>query len=381
MKRVIYILGLCFMIIVIGACELVVDIDVPFEGKQLTINSFFSPDSIWSATVSRNRFILDDDLFDRVSDAFVVVSDETGPVDTLEHTFNGHYRSNGKPLPGKMYTISAFHPSNGTALGHSQVPPPTQIVDAGHENIMVENQQRTNFNVTFLDDPAATNYYEVFVLVGSESINPVTKELYKYFYPIHLETNDPVLANSNIRSGERFLLKDVFYGGSEINLSFHTQWWIDHVAAIHIIVRSVTEEYYKYMTTTNLQGETSGNPFAQPVNVYGNIENGFGIFAGINNTSKIITSPSFEIVDVTPGQGRHGDEVTITLNGITLLPPDQMYITAVFEASEFLAYTYVSERTANTVTFTIPNGAITGKLWLEINGRIQQWDQEFIVLP
>ena len=43
---------------------------------------------------------------------------------------------------------------------------------------------------------------------------------------------------------------------------------------------SASEDYFRYKRTYSLQEESSGDPFAQPVNVYNNIENGFGIVAG-----------------------------------------------------------------------------------------------------
>jgi hypothetical protein len=156
--------------------------------------------------------------------------------------------------------------------------------------------------------------------------------------------------------------------------------WVDRAHTITIHVRSISEDLYDYLSTLNVQQNTSGNPFAQPANVYGNIENGFGIFAGLNSASKIFSKPSFEISHVNPGQGRSGDEITITLDGISILPANEMDIGVVFEAAEFVAHAFVHSRTGNTITFTVPDLAATGKLWVAINGRVREWDQEFIVL-
>ncbi|MFT6867249.1 MAG: hypothetical protein ACJA08_002089 [Cyclobacteriaceae bacterium] len=50
-------------------------------------------------------------------------------------------------------------------------------------------------------------------------------------------------------------------------------------------IKKVSEEYYKYEQTSQLQFDIGGDPFSQPVPVFNNIENGFGIFAGYNGNS------------------------------------------------------------------------------------------------
>ena len=48
-------------------------------------------------------------------------------------------------------------------------------------------------------------------------------------------------------------------------------------------VRAINAEYFKFYQTLGLQSVLSEDPFAEPVNVYSNIENGFGVFAGYKN--------------------------------------------------------------------------------------------------
>jgi hypothetical protein len=50
-------------------------------------------------------------------------------------------------------------------------------------------------------------------------------------------------------------------------------------------LRSISKEYYDYQTSLNEYWNADGNPFAQPVQVFTNIENGFGIFAGFGKSS------------------------------------------------------------------------------------------------
>lgn len=47
-------------------------------------------------------------------------------------------------------------------------------------------------------------------------------------------------------------------------------------------LRSVSENYYQYYTSLARQEESKDRPFAEPVSVFSNIENGLGIFAGFS---------------------------------------------------------------------------------------------------
>lgn len=45
-------------------------------------------------------------------------------------------------------------------------------------------------------------------------------------------------------------------------------------------INKVSPAYYNYKETLAPQSSINNNPFAEPVSVYSNIRNGYGIFAG-----------------------------------------------------------------------------------------------------
>ena len=49
---------------------------------------------------------------------------------------------------------------------------------------------------------------------------------------------------------------------------------------LSIYLHNISKSYYYYRISLELYQNASGNPFAQPVQVFSNIENGFGVFAG-----------------------------------------------------------------------------------------------------
>ena len=48
----------------------------------------------------------------------------------------------------------------------------------------------------------------------------------------------------------------------------------------YISLYSISKDYYLYAVTSQAQQNTNGSPFSEPVMVYNNIKNGYGIFAG-----------------------------------------------------------------------------------------------------
>ena len=58
---------------------------------------------------------------------------------------------------------------------------------------------------------------------------------------------------------------------------------------MYLQVLYISEAYYQYLKTARLHDDTLANPFAEPLNVYGNVENGYGIFAGYSSRTFELT--------------------------------------------------------------------------------------------
>ena len=54
-----------------------------------------------------------------------------------------------------------------------------------------------------------------------------------------------------------------------------------------IFLRNTSKSYYLYRQSVDLQRWTEDDPFAQPVQIYTNITNGFGILSGYNEKTQI----------------------------------------------------------------------------------------------
>jgi hypothetical protein len=376
MKKYIAILFL----VVLCACELIVDIDVPFEHAQLTVNSFFNPDSVWKATVSINRHILDDSPLIKIGNAVLVVYADDLPIDTLIHQYEGNYRSDEKPLIGKSYEIRVSAPDYEPVSARSETPLPAGITSFTLNSVIVDNRNDVTIRIKFNDDGAHKNYYQISLDAESEHIDPNTGETDYSRYPVFLETDDPENTpyNQYLLIDNSILVKDILFSGKEADISIKSQDF-SAVYADRVIVtlRTLTEEYYNYVTTSELQEVTSGDPFAQPVNVYNNIEHGFGIFAGYSQSTSTHENPVPVIKEITPMQGRVGDLITISGENFG---DDIRQMGVGFAGTDNRVYAPVVEKNGDQLKVAVPPGAITGKITFHSPARTAISDVDFEVI-
>lgn len=382
MKRFSIILVVFF----ICACQLVVDIDVPFDGEQLVVNSFFKPDSLWSASISLNQFILTPDSIPhkRVENATVTIYDENGPVATLQHVGNGSYRSQTeKPLVGKQYTIHVSAPNYAAVEAKSVIPIAAMVESIETEFAIIENEPKEIIKVKFKDQGDTKDFYHIRLERVEEYYDLENDQVISHFVPHDdVISDNPELNSQYISADGGLLVKDVLFNGkqAEVRMMMMYGYNPSYFAGIRIVLRSVSEDYYNYVATKNLQHETSGNPFAQPVKVYNNVTNGFGIFAGISSSSFDHYYPHPIITDISPVSGKVGDIITITGQNFEI--PNSPYTPDVsFKSTNgFTVHGNVIELSDTQLKVVVPINAASGKLVVRRVGSITVSDTEFEVI-
>lgn len=278
-----------FMVL-LTACELVVDVDIPIEKRQLVLNSFFTPDSVWKAKLTLSRHILDEAPYQFVEDAEIIVFDGENPIATLHHDSLGYYRANsGGPQQGKSYSIRVNATGYNAVESTSSCPPPIEAEFSELQSTVDEfDQPAYSFNITF-NDPPGNTFYQVMVIAEYRFTNPNTGQGFvNRFYP-QVWSDDPGIDHEEVNSAEGIFFPDALFHNKQfmVTVKMSQNYWGGGPQAklkYFVYFRSLSEDYYKYKVTSMLQEFTSGDPFAQPVNVYDNIQNGFGIFAGYSQT-------------------------------------------------------------------------------------------------
>lgn len=274
------------------ACEKVVDVDVPFEDPSLVVNGFLNPDSSFEVHLSKSKFILDHAELRNITDARVSIYEGEQKLGDLQHQENGYYLlEHIKPAFGKQYTLKAeregFAPISVSEQVLRSIPP----LDVKAEKLPNEDeyQYQTRYRFTFeLEDPAAEkNYYllRAYEKRTGQYYNQKGELIdeYTYWNNLSLESPDPSLEEICMGSCD-FLLADTFFDGKTYKVSLNGSsyyWGGEEKQEVYMALYHISETAYLYYKTLDRSYSAEGDPFAEPVRVYSNVEGGYGIWASI----------------------------------------------------------------------------------------------------
>jgi hypothetical protein len=264
----------------------IVEIEIPEHTPKPVIASYLNyGDTLALSLVSVSKGILD--TGDYVFPANASVRLLRDGQDLLSLAFNPdkqHYEAPAPAsgfIPGARYRIEAQVPGFGTAYSEQVMPTAPNVAEVLLRRDAVVNRDgsRADEFVFSIDDPAGSgNYYKVEVLADA-SYSPEPGDTTTFLYPLFLHSNDPNLqsglSNSKVFSDGSFdgtlyqiRVSANSYSGPFLNFS-------DHYT---LRIAQISRDAYLYERTLSQYYNARGNPFAEPVTVYSNIEGGYGIF-------------------------------------------------------------------------------------------------------
>jgi len=289
-------------ILILAACEKVVPVNVPKKEPKLVISAWLNKDKAIEVKVRKSLHILETPSIGpqiqeayTVKDAKPVVFENNISIDTLvynQQEFTYKSPRNVKIRDGYNYSIKVTAPGFKEVTGQTIVPVQSTIAGLSRVRHARRNSDGEELDdVTIkLDDPAGTNYYLVRLFPASyNSMNPE--------FPIDCvsstdkdleavsEDGDP-LGNSCL-DGNSLLMKDVNFNGRQKQLKLSVaSYMLNDIkypnkppSRPYVKVYQVTEDYFKYVKSLSAYQNSNDNPFAEPINVYTNIANGYGIFS------------------------------------------------------------------------------------------------------
>lgn len=292
------------VVIILASCETVVDIDVPQESPSLVVNGHLNTDSSSiSFHLSKTDFILSESDFESISGANVALKENGEEVGSFRETADGVYSSDVAPVMGNTYELTVAKEGFNTVTAIGNIPNETiEIIDVSVEEVDRDGFFENLVKVKIKDPGEVSNFYEV----GIFSYEPVydfeTGELNEedsVINFVYLELEGTEFEDSPEKFGNTVLVEDLFFNGLEyeFNLLVNSYYFSgdpffddddDDEKTLYVTVRNTSEDYYEYVRSVKIQNWNDGDPFAEPVIVEGNIQNGFGIFAGFtSNTEKI----------------------------------------------------------------------------------------------
>ena len=316
MKSILRCLALLFAL---SSCEQVIEPDLPEHTPRLVLHAFFTADGIWTAYVGRSSGILESrPLHERsVEDAVVELLAGDRVVEEMKFLEAARvYAFEDSTLEaGETYSLQVSAPGFATIRATDAIPKPvpTSILSYRTDtSVRSESETSREFSIELeiQDPPGEANYYQI-------SMYQVSTGRGIWRYEGILSTKDPsIIADNGVDespvegesfSGEAPYFKDALFDGRthKIELTYdgvsvlrEDIAWEAEVAEddqgppnlkTYLQVLYISAAYYEYLKTARLHDYTRDNPFAEPLSVYSNVENGYGIFAGYS-------SQTFELV-------------------------------------------------------------------------------------
>ena len=113
-----------------------------------------------------------------------------------------------------------------------------------------------------------------------------------YKYSVNFNTTQSSEAISDYYNFNRiwgYTFSDELFNGNIYNYTLEVEWNTQSGNILFANLYSIDRSLYLLNQSLRKYNQNFGNPFAQPVNVYSNIENGYGIFSSYSYHTDSLT--------------------------------------------------------------------------------------------
>ncbi len=290
MKKIKYIFIISTLFVV--SCIKEIKIKTDTIEKLPVVNCIFNPDSVFKVYLSFPVEIINNKP-SYIEDANIKITGSNNTSFNLYYTGkNGIYKTSEKPEIEVLYKLEVNVPGYKTVTANDKIPESALIDNVEYYyDIDPLNETDTIYyaNVTFSDNKNKKNYYD---FINFYYNNKKKEYLLHYWLPPKFVI-DPVLiaeGNSNYYPTSDFF-SDVLINGQKYTLT------IFGYPSYDIEFRTTSKNYYlfrKFWTRhfyNQNNDQNIGNDFedidftellfsGEPIEMFTNIENGYGIFAG-----------------------------------------------------------------------------------------------------
>lgn len=285
---ILFAIGISFL-----SCEKEIEIDIDETDQKIVLNAWWQAGNTPVMEVNYSTFIFNKRGSKKVENAVVIVYENGTEIGELTHLKDGFYTTSDLTIKANAtYRIEAsledFEPVSTT----EQVPPAFEE----HE-YEIEFQNNSDYNydtyrqnvlIKLNDNKEEKNYYLVRVNIVEKFWNESNEDTVSYQYTVYMEpldTETQSVYGSGL--GILYVLSDeLFNGGSyQINLGTYDDLRKNEYSQdstfysarySEIEVHKINEALYRYLLS--VENNQYPEPFTEPSQIYGNIENGYGIF-------------------------------------------------------------------------------------------------------
>lgn len=258
--------------------EMISNVDLPEVDPKLVLNAWIQPgDSIIRASLTHSYPVGKAHNWNDnpdVTDAVVYLRNGSQNLQLVYDGMERVYKAAGAGfslVPGQACTISADAPGYPAVDGTTTIPDPGPV-GIGYLGVKQSwdedwGGEVLRYSFKLQDPPGRENYYRVMLAVSYEDDTSFDMAYYR-----EPEYGSPVISDLN-KDGEDILIS--FVDGYQ-GMPYY----------IKLIVFTTDEAYYHYHKSVYTY--TGDDPFAEPVQIYSNINNGLGAIGSYRTLKKLI---------------------------------------------------------------------------------------------
>ncbi|SEW26183.1 DUF4249 domain-containing protein [Chitinophaga arvensicola] len=276
MRKSYFIVGAFGLSMLLNACEKKVEIQLPYEGDKIVVNSLIQPDSVVYIRVTRSvpSKVFDDAGYKDIPDAAVSLTANGVSLPLQLQTIKGlsYYVSGEKAVLGQQYRVAV------TAPGLKPVTGTDTLVAAPLANAATAQRNSNRVQFTLKDRAASADYYRIRIYRTDAGSGQVTFLLFRL---------DPAFNNNLVDFFSKgnynsLIMSDERFNGKPVNFVLQTADPLTGDGDITVEVSALTRSSYLYFNTLAAQKESGNALVGNPARVFTNITDGYGIVGGIN---------------------------------------------------------------------------------------------------
>ena len=278
-------------------CVKIINDDLKAKESKLVLNAAISPDSTFTVNLSRTFNIFDDESDKNlpfIDGAKVRLFEDGAYVFDLENRSAGYYSKEGfYPETNKEYTVDAAFDGYKTIESKSAIPKIVPIADFDTLIVRLTNDpyygDQTQYVglLTYQDPPGVSNQYQLACKIGiKDDAGTINWDENSLYVP---DVDDSFYD----RSWGALLWSDKYSDGKEVEIRFvfYSEYpefdegrRETETVYFMFYFQTINQEYYTYLKSYSRYLESGGgsDPFSEPVVIYSNVKNGYGIFAGFD---------------------------------------------------------------------------------------------------
>jgi len=177
---------------------------------------------------------------------------------------------------GANYELEVSHPNYDKTTRAVQTMPFPPIVDnANYQELNIYDPLREtdyhSLKINFTDESNTEDYYFIHGYIQNKCCP-------EDFFSVWTWSNDARLLETVSSQGLIFNDKGIVGQNYELDLSLDATYIDLDVHNLYVRFSKITKDQFLYMRSKKAYQDSDGNPFAEPVTVHSNIENGLGIF-------------------------------------------------------------------------------------------------------